>query len=68
MTFALYFLGKVRKLLHQAHLRLHEEHQLEMRMMQMNFVLGENLEDPHYEYQRSARGKALLNSILAEKP
>ena len=55
---------KVRKNpLLQAHLRLHE-HQLEMRMMQMNFVLGENLEDLHQEYQRSARH--LLNSVLGE--
>ena len=60
-----FFLGgeKYEKPLYQAHLQNHE-HQVLMKMMQKNSVLGENLEDLHGEYQRSAQH--LLNSVLGE--
>ena len=54
---------KCEKPLPQVHLR-HQEYQLDSAKMEMNSRLGENLEDLHGEYQRSARH--LLNSVLGE--
>ena len=65
--FALFSFGeKCEKPLRKAHPDL-QEHQLEMKVMQMNSVLGENLEDLHREqdWQRSAP-QALLNSVKEE--